>query len=76
MSTTNERFKMAPAYENEPLPVFGDDRMGRLQYLTVKACQEGGRFWVVQEGVAKDASRHPEWDLTERRSFAEWEAGE
>jgi len=28
---------------------------------------------VVQEAVASTALAHPEWDLTERKSFAEWE---
>ena len=50
-----------------------DDRMSRLTYLTVKACQAGGTFWVVQEAVASTALSHPEWDLTEKKSFAEWE---
>ena len=53
-----------------------DDKMGKLTYLTVKACQAGGLFWVVQEAVASTALAHPEWNLTERRSFAEWEADE
>jgi hypothetical protein len=47
--------------------------MSKLTYLTVKACQAGGRFWVVQEAVASTALAHPEWDLDVRRSFAEWE---
>ena len=71
MSTTNERFKIDPAF-NKPLPGF-DDRMGKLTYLTVKACQAGGSFWVVQEAVASTALSHPEWDLDERRSFEGWE---
>ena len=50
-----------------------EDRMGKLTYLTIKACQEGGRFWVVQEAVASTALSHPEWDLTEQQTFAEWE---
>ena len=28
------------------------DEMGKLTYLTVKACQGGAAFWVVQEAVA------------------------
>jgi len=75
MSTkTNERFKIDPTF-NEPLPGF-DDKMGKLTYLTVKACQAGGSFWVVQEAVASTALAHPEWNLTERRSFSEWEGEE
>jgi len=52
------------------------DKMGKLTYLTVKACMGGGAFWVVQEAVAKSATTHPEWDLSVRRSFDEWEASE
>jgi len=50
-----------------------DDLMSKLTYLTVKACQAGGAFWVVQEAVASTALAHPEWNLTEKKSFAEWE---
>ena len=55
-----------------------DDKMGKLTYLTVKACQAGGAFWVVQEAVASTALAHPAWNLTEKKAFAEWEreAGE
>jgi hypothetical protein len=50
-----------------------DDKITKLAYLTVKACREGGRFWVVQEAVASTALAHPAWDLTETKTFAEWE---
>ena len=50
------------------------DEMSKLTYLTVKACMGGGAFWVVQEVLAKAALAHPAWDLTEMKSFAEWEA--
>jgi len=52
------------------------DEMGKLTYLTVKACQGGAAFWVVQEAVASTALAHPEWDLTEQQTFAEWEEAE
>ena len=51
-----------------------DELMGKLTYLTVKACQAGGRFWVVQEAVASTALAHPEWVLTEKKTWDEWEA--
>lgn len=53
-----------------------DELMTKLTYLTVKACQGGAAFWVARETVASTALAHPEWDLTERRSFSDWEAGE
>jgi len=54
-----------------------DDKMSKLTYLTVKTCQSSGAsFWVVQEAVASTALAHPEWVLTERKTWAEWEAGE
>jgi len=53
-----------------------DDLMSKLTYLTVKACKAGGAFWVVQEAVASTALAHPEWSLTERKTWDEWEAGE
>ena len=49
------------------------DKMGKLQYLTVKACMGGAAFWIVQEAVASTALSHPEWELTEKKTFAEWE---
>ena len=52
------------------------DEMSKLTYLTVKACQEGAAFWVVQEAVASTALSHPEWDLDARKTFTEWEADE
>jgi len=48
--------------------------MTRQTYLLVKANLAGGSFWVNQEAVASTALAHPEWDLTEMKSFAEWEA--
>lgn len=52
-----------------------NDPMRRLTYLTVKGCQvEGASFWVVQTAAAAMVLEHPEWDLSETKSYAEWEA--
>jgi len=51
-----------------------NDQMKRLTYLTIKGCQATpGAFWTVQEAAASLILSHPEWDLIETKTFAEWE---
>ena len=45
----------------------------RRRYLTLKACEGGAAFWVASEAVASTALAHG-WDLTEERTWDEWEA--
>ena len=74
VSTTNERYRLDPAY-NEPLPGLEGLRLNpwtRRTYLTVKACQGGAAFWVASEAVASTALAHG-WDLDEVRTWDEWE---
>jgi hypothetical protein len=49
------------------------DRMLRLTYLTIKGCRDGGAFWEVQEASAQTMLAHPEWDLRELKTYAEWD---
>ena len=52
------------------------NEMRRLTYLTVKTCQDGGAFWAAQDAVARTVLEHPEWSLTETKTWDEWEAEE
>ena len=62
---------MDPAYEDVPL--LGLDLYTRRRYLILKACEGGAAFWAASEAVASTALAHG-WDLTEERTWDEWEA--
>lgn len=46
----------------------------RRHYLTLKAMEAGAGLFLASEAVATTAIEHPEWDLTERKTWEEWEA--
>lgn len=48
----------------------------RRSYMMIKAMEreEAGSLWLVAEAVASTAMEHPEWDMTETKSWDEWEA--
>jgi hypothetical protein len=48
--------------------------MSRRTYLTIKALAAGGGLFMAAEAVASTAIEHPEWDMDEKRTYAEWEA--
>jgi hypothetical protein len=52
------------------------ERMTRRSYLMVKAMEleESPSLWLASEAVASTALEHPEWDMAETKSWAEWEA--
>jgi hypothetical protein len=51
----------------------------RRRYLLMKACmsvppREATAFaFIAAEAVATTAMEHPEWDMDEERTWAEWE---
>ncbi len=45
----------------------------RRRYLTIRALAAGAHPLLVREAVASVALEHPEWDMTEERTWAEWE---
>jgi hypothetical protein len=49
--------------------------MTRHRYLLIKAMQDGGGWMLAVEAVATTALAHPEWDMHEKRTWTEWEAG-
>jgi hypothetical protein len=53
-----------------------DPRITRRQWLTISAMRSGANPLLAIEAVASVAIEHPEWDMDELRTFAEWEAGD
>jgi hypothetical protein len=52
-----------------------NDKFSRRQFLAYQAIIEAGTTEEQAGGVvASAASEHPEWDLDEEMSWAEWEA--
>lgn len=50
-----------------------DDLMTRRKYLTIKALLAGAGLFVATEAVASTAIEHPEWDMSETKTWKEWE---
>lgn len=51
-------------------------RYTRRQYLVYRTVMEGTSVFLAQEAVASTALEHPEWDMDETFTWAEWEAQE
>jgi hypothetical protein len=45
----------------------------RREYLTYQAVMGGAPLLLAVEAVATTAIEHPEWDMAETRTWAEWE---
>jgi len=56
-------------------PVFGteDGRITRRMWLLLCA-SEKTPWWLAVEAVSSVALEHPEWDMDERRTPADWAA--
>lgn len=50
-----------------------DQLFTRRQWLTYSAILDGATFTLAIEAVASTAIEHPEWDMTEQRTWPEWE---
>ena len=49
----------------------------RRQFLEYRRVMDGGQpSWVAKEAVATAALDHPDWDLDEEMTWAEWTHGE
>lgn len=44
----------------------------RRRWLTCQAMLAGANIWLAVEAVATTAIEHPEWDMDEERTWAEW----
>ena len=42
-------------------------------YLTIKAMGDGAGMFMAAEAVSSTAIEHPEWNMDEKRTYAEWE---
>lgn len=64
--------------EGEPMEVAGEVEMDRLmtrrQWLTRQAILGGAAPLEAIEAVSSVALSHPDWDLDEEKTWAEWEA--
>lgn len=49
------------------------DPLTRRQYLVIKTVLAGSNWLSAQEAVASTAMSHPDWDMDEVHTFAEWE---
>jgi hypothetical protein len=45
----------------------------RRRYLLIKMLEAGTSIFVAHEAVASTALAHPEWDMDEEKTWAEWE---
>lgn len=48
----------------------------RRQFLAYRLAMDGVPIMAAQEAVASTAMEHPEWDMDEAMTWAEWEAQE
>lgn len=46
----------------------------RRQFLEYTAIVNGAPWWIAKEAVASTAIEHPEWDMDQQMTWAEWEA--
>lgn len=47
----------------------------RRQFLTYRTIMDtGAPVWTAMEAVATTAIEHPEWDMDEEMTWAQWEA--
>ena len=53
-----------------------DSPVTRRQYYLIGLLSEGYDWSVAMESIASTAIEHPEWDLDERKTLAEWEEQE
>lgn len=52
-----------------------DQTFTRRQFLTYHALMQGDvDLWQAIEAVASTAIEHPEWDMDEAMTWAEWQA--
>lgn len=46
----------------------------RRQFLTYQMVMEGANVWLAIEAVSSTAIEHPEWDMDEEMTWAQWQA--
>lgn len=51
-----------------------DQTFTRRQFLTYQAVVRGTPMMLAMEAVASTAIEHPEWDMDEELTWAEWES--
>jgi len=51
-----------------------EELLSKRQYLVRKAILDGSDIWMAIEAVSSTAMEHPELDMEEERTWAEWES--
>jgi Uma2 family endonuclease len=49
------------------------EKITRRNYLFIKASMAGADPFLAVEVVSSTAIEHPEWDMDEKKTWAEWE---
>lgn len=57
-----------------PPEALRNERYSRRQFLVYSTAMKGGNVWIAMEAVASWALEHPEVDMDETMTWAEWEA--
>jgi hypothetical protein len=57
----------------EPGETSQDAQVTRRQWLTRRAIMSGAAPFGAVEAVSSVAIEHPEWDMDESKTWAEWE---
>lgn len=52
-----------------------DESYTRRQYLLMRAMLKGANWESAMEAIGSTVLAHPEWDMEERRTYRDWEAG-
>lgn len=47
--------------------------ISRRMYLIAQSVMRGTHYMLAREAVATTALAHPEWDMEEQKTWAEWE---
>lgn len=49
------------------------EKFTRRQYLTYELVMRGAKVFEAIEAIASTAIEHPEWDMDEELTWAEWQ---
>lgn len=56
--------------------VENDEPITRRAWLTIESMRRTGvPWWLAREAVSSVAMEHPDWDMDELRTIAEWAEG-
>lgn len=53
-----------------------DETFSRRQFLTYRIVMDGTPIWQAIEAVSSTAMEHPDWDMDQEMTWAEWQEQE